>query len=304
MTTRDRPGLSIMLSGLHRMFGPDLRSIVETARAVEDAGAAELLFGDHVVMGSSLDGYPYGTFRWGPDEPWPEPLTALAAVAGTTSRIRIGTGILIAPLRPAVLLAKTAATLDALSGGRLELGVGVGWQRAEYEALGLEFDRRWALLDDTMRACRVLWAEGPSSFSSPSVSFHGIHCSPKPAQERLPVWLGARATPASARRVAEYGDAWFPLEATTPEQVATGAETFRTALADAGRDPGALRIRVPLELSWNADGTLDAGAVGAAAAAMGEAGATLVWTVVGPHLPLGSVAEVGAFVERLAEAAG
>jgi probable F420-dependent oxidoreductase len=253
-------------------------------------------------MGPSLDGYPYGTFRWAPDEPWPEPLTALAAVAGATSRIRLGTGILIAPLRPAVLLAKTAATLDVLSGGRLELGVGVGWQRAEYEALGLDFDRRWSLLDDAMRACRVLWDEGPSSFVSESVSFEGIHCSPKPAQDRLPVWLGARATLATAARVAGYGDAWFPLEATTPEQVASGAAVVREALAGVGRDPDALHVRVPLQLAWNVDGSLDERAVGDAALAMGEAGATLVWTVVNPFLALSTIAEVGAFVEALAGA--
>lgn len=113
-----------MLSGLHRMFGPDLRSIVDAARAVEAAGADELLLGDHMLMGSSLEDYPYGSFRWAPEEPWPEPLTALAAVAGATSRIRIGTGILIVPLRPAVLLADTATTLDVLMS---EAGASLMW---------------------------------------------------------------------------------------------------------------------------------------------------------------------------------
>src|SRR5262249_139179 len=151
-------------------------------------------------------------------------------IAGATTRIRLGTGILLAPLRPAVLLATTAATLDVLSGGRLELGVGVGWQRAEYEAFGLPFERRWSLLDDAMRACRVLWADGPSSCSSPSVSSEGIPSNPKPAQERLPVWIGARGSAATARRVAEYGDGWFPLAETTPAQVAAGAARMHEAL--------------------------------------------------------------------------
>src|SRR5258708_2352681 len=136
MDDSQRPGVSIMLSGFHRMFGPDPRHILEAAQLLDERGVDELLLGDHVVMGRRTDTYPYGPFAWRgddnaapdsgirPDEPWLEPLTLLASIASVTSRMRLGTGILLAPLRPAALLAKTAATVDALSGGRLELGVG------------------------------------------------------------------------------------------------------------------------------------------------------------------------------------
>src|SRR5207237_1783610 len=109
---------------------------------------------------------------------WLEPLTLLTAVAAITSTIRLATGILIAPLRPAVLLAKTAATLDVLSGGRLELGVGTGWQQEEFEALGVSYEDRWQRTDDAIAACRVLWRDLPSTFESSTLSFHGFFCAP------------------------------------------------------------------------------------------------------------------------------
>src|SRR6185436_18984466 len=98
--------------------------------------------------------YPYGDFPFPPADPWVEPLTTLAAMAAVTSTVRLGTGVLITPLRPAVLLAKTIATLDNLSGGRVDLGVGLGWQREEYAAIGVSFTERWARHDDEIRACR------------------------------------------------------------------------------------------------------------------------------------------------------
>ena len=188
---RDGPQLAVLVSGLHALFGPDLRSFVEVARIADEAGVDQVVLPDHVVMGARTDRYPYGTFPYDADAPWIEPLTTLAAMASATTRVRLGTGILIAPLRPAVLLAKTIATLDVLSGGRVDLGVGVGWQREEYEALGVPFAGRWQRLDDTLGACRALWQDAPASFSSPTVAFDDIWCAPRPVQARVPVWFGA-----------------------------------------------------------------------------------------------------------------
>lgn len=163
--------VSITIAGLSRLFGDDLGAVLDVARAADDAGIDQLVLPDHVAIGTRLDRYPFADrFPYPPEEPWLEPLTTLAAIAGATRRVRLGTGVLIAPLRPAVLLAKTAATLDVLSGGRLDLGLGTGWQPEEFDAVGVPFAGRGARLDDTARACKALWTlPPPVSFSSATV---------------------------------------------------------------------------------------------------------------------------------------
>src|SRR5690606_7793795 len=120
----------------------DWRRLVDLARIAEDTGCDRVVVVDHVVMGRNTDAYRWGRFPTGPDAPWLEPLTVLSAMAAVTRELRLATGILIAPLRPPALLAKTAATLDVISEGRLELGVGIGWQKEEYAALGLDWADR------------------------------------------------------------------------------------------------------------------------------------------------------------------
>ena len=114
---------------------------VDLGRAADDAGVDRVVVVDHVVMGPHTENYAWGKFPVPPDAPWFEPLTMLTAIAAVTTRVRLATGILIAPLRPAAFLAKQVATLDQLSRGRVDLGVGTGWQREEYDAEGLDFDR-------------------------------------------------------------------------------------------------------------------------------------------------------------------
>ena len=321
---RSVPGISIMPSGLYRVLGPGLQHTIEVARIADAAGVDELLLGDHVVMSDRTDRYPYGPFAWPPEgvyhdpatapagekispaEPaWPEPLTVLAALAAATKRLRLGTGVLLVPLRPATLLAKQVATLDVLSGGRVELGVGVGWQREEYAAQGLRFRDRWLHLDDTLRACRALWEQVPPvSFVSPSVNFERVYCMPQPMQRRLPIFFGARATAALARRIAELGDGWFPLAARSPAEVAAGAAVIKEALRAAGRDPASLDIRVPLTLRRTRSGTLDRPGTMAAVPAWVEAGATMLWVVIGPDLGLRSMRDVASFIEAVVSLKG
>ena len=121
---------------------------------------------DHVAMGPDTRGYPFGSFPLPPDAPFLDPLGPLMAIATVTTTIRLTTGILIAPLRSAPVLAKTAATIDVMSDGRLELGVGVGWHEAEYQACGVDFHRRGAVLDDVIGACRALWGQPAATYRS------------------------------------------------------------------------------------------------------------------------------------------
>src|SRR4029450_7101545 len=192
--------ISLGVFGLERLFGGDPRAMIEVAREAEAAGVDQINFTDHVVMSARTGRYPVGTFPLPPEYPWFEPLTMLAAIAGATSRIRLATGVLITPLRPAVLLAKIAATLDVVSGGRLDLGVGTGWQPEEYEASGIPFAGRTARMDDQLRACRVLWRDDPASFESATVRFAGIWSNPKPLQSPLALWFGLAPPEGNAGR--------------------------------------------------------------------------------------------------------
>jgi probable F420-dependent oxidoreductase len=234
--------ISLGVFSLERLFGGDPRAMIEVAQQAEAAGVDRIDFTDHVVMSARTDRYPFGRFPLPPEYPWFEPLTMLAAIAGATSRIRLATGVLIAPLRPAVLLAKIAATLDVVSGGRLDLGVGTGWQREEYEASGLPFAGRMARMDDQLRACRVLWRDAPASFHSDTVNFDGIWSNPRPVQSPLPLWFGLAPTDANARRIAELGDGWIPIYP-DPAYVRKGTNLIRRAFEAAKRDPAELRVR-------------------------------------------------------------
>lgn len=224
-----QPALSLGLPNFGEWFDRDWSQLIDLARAADDAGVDRLVVTDHVLMGRNTDAYVWGRFPTPPDGPWLEPLTCLSAIAGVTSRARLATGIIIAPLRPAPLLAKTVATLDVLSGGRVDLGVGVGWQKEEYDASGLDFTARGQLLDDTIGACRALWSQLPASYSSSTVSFDDVFCSPQPVQERLPVWFSGTFTARTRRRVVELGDGWIPIMGATVDDIAAGAKELRAA---------------------------------------------------------------------------
>jgi probable F420-dependent oxidoreductase len=249
--------LSVTVSGLAQLFGPSLEGLVEMARIADDVGVNQIVMTDHVVMGARSDRYPYGRFPFPEDEPWPEPLVTLATMAGATSRIRLGTGVLIAPLRPPALLAKSLATLDVLSGGRLDLGVGSGWQREEFEASDVPFVGRFDRMIDGLRACRVLWQDAPASFESKTISFTELWCRPAPLQDGgVPFWFGSALS--SSRvidAIVELGAGWMPL--VPPDVLWAGVDRLREACLAAGRDPGSLGVRVSPEIVMGSDGTPD-----------------------------------------------
>jgi probable F420-dependent oxidoreductase len=203
-------------------------------------------------------------------------MTTLAAMAGATRRIRLATGVLIAPLRPALLLAKTAATLDVLSGGRLDLGVGLGWQREEYEGAGVPWAGRGARLDDTLRACRALWtADAPVSFRSDTVAFRELRSAPRPVQPGgPPLWFGVAASERNAARIAELGAGWLPME-TDPDAIARGVARLRRAFERAGRDPATLGVRANAPIERGPDGQPDLDRTLAALPRLSAAGVTI-----------------------------
>jgi probable F420-dependent oxidoreductase len=221
--------------------------LIEVARLADEAGVDDLALPEHVLVGShASEQDPWSS--WEPhhlDMPWAEPLLTLAAMAGVTRRLRLVAAAVIAPLRPAGLLAKMAATLHALSQGRFVMGVTPSWHRQEYEALGVPFERRGRILEDTIGACRALWEGAPASFHSPTVSFQGMYCQPRPApSQRIPVWFTGKFTPRLVRRVAALGDGWMPygVYGMTLEQKAAAIEQMRERFTEVGRDPAQFEV--------------------------------------------------------------
>jgi probable F420-dependent oxidoreductase len=296
------PPLSVGLPNHGDYFGgAPWSALVDLAVQVEQAGLDGVSVVDHVVMGSNLDRYPYGSFPGGPDAPWLEPLTVLAAIGGATSRVQLATGILIAPLRPPALLAKTAATLDVLTGGRLVLGVGTGWQAEEYEALGLDWDQRGRLLDDQLAACSALWQGGPVDVESETLSFRGIYSYPRPVQPGgVPFWIGGKLTQRNLDRIVRWGSGWIPAPTDGGKAVAEGVAKLREALEAAGRDPASVRVRVSPRPVRNDDGVLDVEASLRRASRLLEAGGTDLFVLLQAWCP--DPAAAPAFLEELSAA--
>ena len=264
------PTLSVGLPNFGGWIGGDWSGLLDLARAADDAGVDRIIVNDHVVMGRNTDAYVWGRFPTGPEAPWLEPFACLAAIAAVTSRVRLGTGVVIAPLRPATVLAKTVATLDVLSRGRVDLGVGVGWQKEEYDAEGLDFAKRGQQLDDVIGACRALWSQLPASYESETVSFSDIFCSPQPVQKPLPVWFSGTLNARQRRRIVDLGDGWIPIMGATVDDIATGAAELSQ---ESGRP---ISVRAPLRPVLG-DGELDLNATMEGVPSLVAAGATDIY---------------------------
>jgi probable F420-dependent oxidoreductase len=172
--------------------------------------------------------------------PLPDPLEWLAFAAAKTERLLLGTSVLILPLHHPVVLAKRVATLDHMSGGRVRLGIGVGWNRQEYVACGASFEDRGPRADELMAALRTLWSQEVAQFDGPTVSFEPVYSSPKPANGTVPIHVGASA-PAGARRAGRLGDGYLPFERDTAELTRL-IGVMKRAAEVAGRDPDAIEI--------------------------------------------------------------
>jgi probable F420-dependent oxidoreductase len=274
--TDPSPTLTVGLANFGDTYAPgEWRRFLDLGRAAEASGIDRVVVVDHVVMGPHTENYVWGKFPVPPEAPWLEPLTVLTAVAAVTERVRLATGILIAPLRPAALLAKQVATLDQISEGRVDLGVGTGWQREEYDAQGLDFERRGRLLDDTLAACRVLWRDTPAALDAPTLSFRDTYCEPKPFQAGgVPIWIAGTLHARNLGRLVEYGAGWIPIMGESIEGIAAGAVRIRDAFSAAGRDPSELKVQAPVRMVMGDDRRPDLAASMASVPDLIAAGAT------------------------------
>jgi len=235
--------LGIVIANQMAWAGPD--AILRLALATEDAGLDSVWVADHIVMPASFESpYPMQElqpFSPAENETFFEPLLTLAFVASRTSRVRLGTSIVLPTLRHPAYTAKLVATLDNLSRGRVVLGVGAGWLREEFDALGVPFEQRGPLLDEHIAVVRELWSAEVATFDGAHYRLPPVRSAPKPARASgPPIWIGG-ASPAALRRVAAIGDGWQPM-AVGPPELAVLVPRLHGLVRDAGRDPAAIDI--------------------------------------------------------------
>ena len=230
--------------------------VVGLARLAEDAGFESVWTFEHVVVPLEYESkYPYdasGKMGAAPETPFVDPLIALTAVAAGTKTIRLGTGVNILPQANPLFLAKQAASLDALSGGRLLLGLGIGWLREEFDAMGVPFERRGARFDDYVAAMRKVWSGEVVEHDSDFINWSGFKSYPVPVQDPLPVIIGG-SKGKIYERIARHGNGWY-VPGTNVNEIAGLLAPLKDACADVGRDPAEIEITC----MWTGQGGTDA----------------------------------------------
>ncbi len=214
------------------------------ACAAEESGFESIWTVEHVVVPSGYQSsYPYdrsGRMPGADDAPIPDPLIWLAYLAAVTTRINLATGILILPQRNPLILAKELATLDQVSGGRMQLGIGAGWLAEEFDAIGVPFEGRGKRMDDAVEVLRALWTQDLASHHSEFADFTDCVMSPRPAQGSIPIHIGGH-TERAARRAGRLGDGFFPAKGNHEEQGRL-FDIVRTTAREYGRDPDGIQL--------------------------------------------------------------
>lgn len=220
-------------------FEASPEAIVAAAKKAEEVGFEAIFVNDHLIVGDDARSAPWTNVY--------DPFVAMSFIAAHTTRTGVGVSVLIMPYRNPIATAKALATLDLMSGGRVTVGVGVGWNEAESAALGAPFHERGARTNEYLRLWRACWAPGKVSFAGKFVSFTDMHVNPKPKQAHLPIWIGGTSD-AALRRAARYASVWQP----TPlpmAQLVERQEALKRACEAAGRAPIPTRMSFRVEFS-------------------------------------------------------
>jgi len=213
------------------------------AKALEDRGFESLWYGEHSHIPCAMKTpYPGGGNLPEPYKIMMDPYVSLMAAAAATTRLRIGTGIALMLERDVFSQAKTISTLDHLSGGRVEIGVGVGWNEEEFDNVSRQpWKKRYGVLRETVAATRALWRDEQAEFHGEYIDFDAVWCSPKPLQAGGPPVIFGAMGPLGTRHAAEWADGWFPVDFALPD-VAASVAAFRQQVKEFGRDPDAVKI--------------------------------------------------------------
>ena len=224
-------------------FGPGVSpdELAGWTQLAETLGYHFVMISDHVAMTPDVVArYP---------APFYDPFVTLGWLARATRRVELGTTVVILPYRHPLLTARLGANVDRLSGGRFILGVGVGWARQEFEALGVPFERRGAISNDYLAAIKTAWTTDPASYTGPHVSFRAVRTGPRPVRSpHPPIWVGG-ASDAAMRRAVRFGDAWHPIRVRIPWLRDTGLPALRQIAEKAGRPLPALCPRIRLRIT-------------------------------------------------------
>ena len=250
----------IKLPGLVPSYASSLRDIPALAAEIEQLGFDDVMDGEHILyLGHMPHPGGAGNFEHSRTEQhsdrW-DTLVMFAAIAARTTRLKMISGIILVAAHTTAVLARQAATLDVISGGRFALGVGGGWNAAEFEQMGIPPEERAARTEDTIRACKELWSPGLSSYQGRWNSFQDVICEPAPVTRGgVPVWWGGDARhPATARRVVTLASGWLSREAAGYDEIARCVESIHRACQRYGRDPAEIGVRASLTATsdWNA----------------------------------------------------
>lgn len=228
---------------------PSNQGVEDPAALVQLAVLAEKLGCNSVWASEHLFHSSYIADRLG-DLPYWEPLTILTAVASATSKVRLGTSVLVLPWHDPPRLGKVIATLDHLSGGRVDFGVGVATTKDEFENLGVDFKTRGKRANEMLGALQALWTESVPKFDGEFYQYEGLKFSPKPLQKPYPPILVGGSSPAAMRRIVQYGDGWHTLRQ-SPDEVAGGLETLSAMMKQGGRDPVVLKVSISSALQFD-----------------------------------------------------
>jgi probable F420-dependent oxidoreductase len=226
-------------------IGADPTGVRDYAQAVEEMGYTHILAYDH-VLGASTENRPDWRGPYTTADMFHEPLVLFGYLAGITTRLEFVTGILILPQRQTALVAKQAAEVDVLSGGRLRLGVGIGWNQVEYEALGEDFHTRGRRMEEQIALLRLLWTQPVVDFKGKWDTIPQAGLNPLPVQQPIPIWIGATADTA-LERVGRTGDGWFP-QMPPNDKARELVEKLREYTVQAGRDPSSVGIEPRITL--------------------------------------------------------
>ena len=232
---------------------PDAQGLKRYVERAEELGFESVLAGDHIVLPTDgTNQYPYtsdGSFSRPTDEPFLETMTLLGYLAACTSRIKLGSTVVILPYRNPVVQAKMFASLDVLTNGRIICGVGVGWLEKEFEILGLDYHQRGAMTNEFLEIMQELWTQPNPEYHGKYYRFDGIKFEPKPVQQSgIPIWVGGH-TKAALRRTAKYGSCWHTSRQ-TPDFVAENLPYLRERIEKEGRDQSEVTVSLKRSLHF------------------------------------------------------
>jgi probable F420-dependent oxidoreductase len=230
--------ISLNVFNMEKWFSDDFVGMIEVARVADSAGADVLVLAEHLAMANDMAQFErrYGKAPITPFTPFMEPMVYLGAMASVTKSIKLGTSIILAPLRPALVLAKQIATLDHLSGGRAFIGIGAGWQKQEFDAVGVPWKSRYDYMVEQVRACRTLWSNAPATFHGQFINFENLNCLPLPPQgANLPLSFGIIDSDRNLAWMAEHGVGWFPMHIHEPAEFVEPIRKLKALFKARGR---------------------------------------------------------------------